>query len=279
MILNDRDETRKYMKVLTRNQGNARQIVTDVYNLMVEVAELYGDFFLKDTEKKREETMGSFTTSDGRKLLSGTIGMTQRGHLQDASRPDWILFDDVEDRESITSLAQTESTIFRIQEAIDGMSNDGRYMVNGNYISEEGVIQWFINKPSTVVDKIPIRDEDGKPTWEARYPEEKISEIQKDAEDFYGEYMCDPTRADATFFDRIRVDADIEKAEQPHQESAGVRYYGEYQPHHAYAIGADIGEGVGRDSSTMAGFDFGQLDGSPAKLIISYNDNQLDSRS
>ena len=189
-ILNDVTMSRKYIKVLTRNQGNAKQIVTDVYNLMVEVSELYGDYFLKDTQKKREETMGSFTTTDGRKLLSGTIGMTQRGHLQDAARPDWILFDDVEDRESISSLTQTESTIFRIDEALAGLSADGTYLCNGNYISEEGVIQWFINKKGTVVDKIPIMDEDGKPTWEKRYDKDKIEELRADAEDFYGEYLC-----------------------------------------------------------------------------------------
>ena len=190
VILNDMDHTRKYMKVLTRNVGNAKQLVTDVYNLIVEVKDFYGDIFQKDGDKKREETMGSFTTVDGVKLLSGTVGMTQRGHLQDASRPDFIMFDDVEDRESIQSLATTEATIWRIDEAIAGLSAEGSYMCNGNYISEEGVIQWFLNKPDMVVDKITIMDEDGNPTWPARYDKEKIDSIKNDADDFYGEYMC-----------------------------------------------------------------------------------------
>lgn len=248
---------RQYIKVLTRNQNNARQIVTDIYNMMVEVQDLYGNYFVKEDAKKREETMGSFTMTDGRKLLSGTIGMTQRGHLQDSFRPDFILFDDVEDNESIESLAQTEATINRIDEALAGLSADGTFVVNGNYISEEGVIQWFINMKSTHVHKIPIIDDDGNPTWPERYPKEKIEDLRVDALDFYGDYMCDPTRADATFFDRARVDKDIENAvRQPDRESAGFRYWGEYQPHHVYAIGADVGEGIGRDASTMALWDF-----------------------
>ena len=190
VLLNDRDAHRKYLKVLTKNLGNAKQVVTDVYNMCVEMKPLYGDIFVKEGDKKREETMASFTTTDGRKLLAGTIGITQRGHLQDAFRPDWIVFDDVEDRESITSLAQTEATIFRIDEAISSLSSDGSYMVNGNYISEEGVIQWFMNKPNTVIDKIPIMDADGNPTWPERYDRAKIELIKNDAEDFYGEYLC-----------------------------------------------------------------------------------------
>lgn len=248
---------RQYVKVLTRNQGNARQIVTDIYNNMVEVQEYYGNYFVKEDARKREETMGSFTMTDGRKLLSGTIGMTQRGHLQDSFRPDFILFDDVEDNESIESLAQTEATIHRIDEALAGLSADGNFVVNGNYISEEGVIQWFINMKSTFVHKIPILDDEGQPTWGERYPKEKIEDLRVDSLDFYGEYMCDPTRADATFFDRARVDKDIEDmVEQPHRESAGFRYWCDYEPHHIYAIGGDVGEGIGRDASTMALWDF-----------------------
>ena len=275
VILNDRDNTRKYIKVLTRNLGNAKQIVTDVYNMCIELQALYGDIFLKEDSKKREETMGSFTTANGRKLLAGTIGQTQRGHIQDANRPDWIVFDDVEDRESISSLTTTEATIFRIDEAIASLSADGSYMANGNYISDEGVIQWFLNKSDIVVDKIAIMDDDGEPTWPERYNKDKIESIKSDAEDFYGEYMCDPSRADTAFFDRILVDRDLAAAIQPHSESAGVKYWGKYQPHHKYGIGADTSEGIGRDANTLALYDFGTFDDDVAVLIATYFNNRI----
>lgn len=276
VILNDASAHRKYMKVLTRNIGNAKQMVTDVYNLIVEASPLYGNIFANDSKKKQEETMSSFTTSDGRKLLSGTVGMTQRGHLQDAYRPDFVMFDDVEDRESIQSLTTTESTIWRIDEALTGLAADGSYMVNGNYISEEGVVQWFLNKPNMVVDKIPIRDEDGNPTWPERYPKEKIQELENGGtDDFYGEYMCDPSRTDASFFDRARVDADIAVAKQAHSESAGIKYWGQYTPHHRFAIGADTSEGIGKDANTAALFDFGVADNDIGTLVATYYNNRI----
>ena len=279
VLLNDRTHRRKYMKVLTRNLPNAKQMVTDIYNMMLEVKSVYGDPFLKEKSKvKREETMGSFTTTaahGSRKLLAGTIGITQRGHLQGAFRPDWIVFDDVEDRESISSLALTEATIMRIDEAIAGLSADGSWMVNGNYISEEGVIQWFLNKTGVVVDKIAIMDENGEPTWGSRYDKEKIELLKVDAEDFYGEYMCDPSRTDTTFFDRSRVDNDMQTASQAHRESAGVRYWGDYVPHHSYGMGADTSEGIGLDANTFALFDFGTHKEDIGMLVATYFNNRI----
>lgn len=148
-------------------------------------------------------------------------------------------------------------------------------MVLGNYISEEGVIQWFHNKQDIVIDKVPIVDADGKPTWPARYNLEWIEKKKKDADDWFGEYMCDPSRADSTFFDRWRVDRDIQTATQPHIESAGVKYWGEYQPHHAYAIGADTSEGIGRDANTFALFDFGQNSQDVGFLTATYMNNNI----
>ena len=274
-LLNDLEHTRKYIKVLARNFGNSKQLVTDIFNLIVEVKDIYGNLFPKQKETKGEETMAVFTTVDGVKLMAGTVGMTQRGHVQDAYRPDFTIFDDIEDRESIASLAQTESTIWRIDEAIQGLSVDGNYIVLGNYISEEGVIQWFLNKPNNTVDIIPILDKDGNSTWPDRYSKEWIEDKKKTADDFYGEYMCDPSRSDATFFDRWRVDRDIANATQPHLESAGVKYWGEYQPHHSYAIGADTSEGVGKDANTFALFDFGSAQGDIAYLTATYFNNQI----
>lgn len=275
VLLNDIEHTRRYIKVMARNFGNSKQMVTDIYNLIVEVKDLYGNLFPKQKETKGEETMAVFTTVDGTKLLAGTVGMTQRGHVQDAYRPDFLVFDDVEDSESVSSLAQTEATISRIDEAIQGLAVNGAYIVLGNYISEEGVIQWFLNKPDITVDKIPIIDADGNPTWPARYNSEWIEKKKRDALDWFGDYMCDPSHADTAFFDRWRVDRDIAQATQPHLESAGVKYWAEYQPHHAYGMGADTSEGIGRDANTFALFDFGQNSQDVGFLTATYMNNNI----
>ena len=248
LLTNDRrDNRRKYIKILTKDLKNSKQIVTDVYNMLLEVKPLYGDMFMKEGEKKREETMGSFTTSNQVKLTAGTIGQTQRGHVQDAYRPDWIWFDDVEDRDSIRSSVKTVAIIDSIEEAISGLSTDGTYFVTANYISEYGAVQHFKDKTHIVTDIFPILDENGNPTWE-RFTPEKIEELKADAMDWWGEYMCDPTRSDDKFFP-IDVLDEFEILE-PIKNEAGYLVFEEYNPVYRYSIGADIAGGNGLDSST-----------------------------
>lgn len=189
VILNDKNAYRRYMKVLSRDLKNAAQLVTDVYNNIVSVSFIYGDIFEKEGDIKREERMGSFTTKRQQKLIAGTVGQTQRGHLQDAFRPDWVLFEDVEDRESVSSIAITEGVIQRSDEAIQGLAFDGSYHVNANYISDAGTIQWFLNKAKILKHIVPIVDGAGKPAWD-RYTPDILEKLKADSEDWAGEYLC-----------------------------------------------------------------------------------------
>lgn len=269
VLLNDRDHFRKYVKVLSRDLKNPKQIITDVYNMSLEVRDIYGDIFEKEGDKKREETMSGFTTIDGVKFTAGTVGQTQRGHLQDAYRPDWAVFDDVEDRESISSQTITQNIIDKCDEAITGLSKNGSYCVLGNYIYEFGVIQWFLDKDSTEALITPIK-KSGQPTWPI-YSLEEIAQLEKESEDFYGEYMCDPTHSGDKFFDVDRIDRDLEDmARPPESVSADVRYWGPYQAHHRFGEGADTSEGIGKDSNALAVFDF-----NTGELVATYHSNTI----
>ena len=254
VLLNDLDHFRRYLKVLSRDIKNPKQIVTDVFNLCLEKRDIYGDVFEKEGDKKREETMSSFTMKSGVKFTAGTVGQSQRGHAQDAYRPDWIWFDDIEDRESVSSVVITEGIISRIDEAITGLAKGGSWTVTGNYISEYGVIQWFLGKDNVLKQLTPIL-KDGQPTWEI-YSLAEIEQFKKDSEDFYGEYMCDPTRSEGKFFDLDRIDADLKKCKVAFKKIGDTKYWFPYLSHHRYGIGADTSEGVGLDSNALSLFNF-----------------------
>lgn len=268
VLLNDQDLLVKHLKVLTKDLKNSKQVVTDAYNLIVEARDIYGEMFDKDSDKKREETMSSFTLADGRKLASGTVGQTQRGHIQDAYRPDRIWFDDVEDRESIRSATVTRSVISRAEEAIDGLAKDGRWALSCNYISDQGTVEHFMQKQNVVRHIIPI-EEEGEPLWSI-YSKEEIEQLRQDSFDFPGEYLCDPTRSSDKFFDLDKIDEQIEKAKEAERKSAGVHYWGSYKPHRRYGIGCDTSEGVGRDSNTLVLFDF-----DTGEQLVSYENNKI----
>lgn len=190
VLLNDVEHRKKYLKINTRDLKNSKQIVTDVFNLILEVEHIYGNQFEQESDKKTEKTMSSFTMVNGVKFTAGTVGQTQRGHIQDAFRPDWIWFDDIEDSESIQSDVITNGIIKRVDEAIQGLSFDGTWSCTANYISDIGVIE-NLKKKASIVQITPIVDDSGEPTWD-RYSKEKIEEIKRNAEDWYGDYLCDP---------------------------------------------------------------------------------------
>lgn len=255
VLLNDKDVKRKYIKILAKDLKNSVQFVTDVYNNLVKAADVYGDVFEMQGDLKQEKRMNSFTLKSSAKLTAGTVGQTQRGHLQDAYRPDWVLFEDIEDRESISSIVITEGIINRIDEAIAGLSFDGNYHVNANYISDAGTVQWFLDKPGIIKHIVPIIEANGAPTWD-RYTPEKIEQLKNEAEDWAGEYLCDPMRAGDKFFDVERVRALLKEVEQPTHKAGISRFWANYDPSHRYGVGIDLSDGVGKDSCAYVLFDF-----------------------
>ncbi len=284
VIQNDEEVTHRYIKVLSKDIANSKQIVTDAYNMMVETSYIYGDLFEREGNKKREETMGSFTMKKGVKVSSGSVGQDQRGHLQDAYRPSWVLFEDIEDRGSIASQVQTQNIINKCQEAIDGMAKGGRFVVNCNYISEDGVVAWFMQKPSVHVRITPIAtgvvygvNAQGKKcitsavsTWE-RYSLDDLNEKYQDSEDWFGEYLSDPGRSEDKFFSIDAIDKHIEQyAIEPKLIAGGIKYWDEYRPNHRYGIGSDHSEGIGKDANTAVLFDF-----KTGEQIASHADNTM----
>jgi len=252
VILNDtRKNKRKYIKVNSKDLKNSKQIVTDVYNLIVEAFPVYGDIFEREGDKKREETMASFTTKDSVKYTAGTVGQTQRGHVQDAYRPDWLWFEDIEDRDSISSQVTTDSIIAKCDEAIQGMSTDGTFILTANYISDGGSVQWFMDKKNIITDIIPILDANEQPTWPEAYDLAKIEQIKQDALDWAGEYLCDPKRSGDRFFNVLR-DTGI----PPIEIIGDWHIFKKFDPSHVYGMGADTSDGIGRDAQTATIFDF-----------------------
>lgn len=264
-----RSNPRRYMKILCRDLVNAKQFTTDTYNMLLEVIPVFGNMFEKEGDKKREETMGGFTIKGDRKFTAGTVGQDQRGKIQDAYRPDYMILDDIEDRSSIASSSITQSVIEKVEEAIDGMSPDGTYCCVANYISEFGSVAYLANKSNVNTMVFPIMENE-KPTWEDRFPMDKCMEIKKNAYDWFGEYMVDPARSSDKFFDIDKIDEDLKNARKPIEESAGVKYWAKYVPHHRYGQGSDHSEGLGLDANTLSVFDF-----TTGELVATYANNKI----
>ncbi len=273
VIANDLFHRRKYIKVLSQDGGNSKQVVTDVYNLLIEprVRALYPEVFMK-TEAKREETMTSFTTATGVKLLADTVGSPQRGQIQDEARPDFIIFDDFETRISLRSAVTTKMIWDNMEEAKNGLAKGGACLYLCNYLSERGNVHKLFQKQDSrrIVVNIPIWGENKNPTWPQKYTREDIEAIQSGADDFEGEYLGQPAAGKDVLFDCESLNAQI--AISPIKEIAGQLIFKKYDASHVYALGGDTAGGVGLDSSTSVIIDFSTI---PAQVVATFADNEI----
>jgi len=265
-ILNDRDHFRRYIKILARDSKNSTQFVTDVYNLLVNlrVNALYSEVFAK-TVTKREETMSSFTTASGVKITAGTVGSSQRGNIQDEARPDLLIFDDFEDRISLRSAVLTQAIFDNSEEARTGLARKGGVIYLCNYLSERGNVHRLVEKSKNKLI-VPII-KNGVPAWNI-YSKQDVETIKNNADDFAGEYMCEPSAGADIFFDRASIDAQM--AKEAIRNIAGFKIFHNYVHDHRYGIGVDVAGGVGLDSSAVVIIDFSTL---PSKVVATFHDN------
>lgn len=271
-VLNDLDHRRKYFKVLSADLTNAKQTVTDIYNMLVspQIALMYPNIFEK-TSAKREETMASFTTAQGVKVLADSVGVDQRGAIQEESRPDFLWLNDIETRRTLRSAVITKAIKDSMEEARTGLQRGGGWVVTANYISETGNVHSLIHEKLSsrkVVLIVPIL-KDGKPTWD-RYTLQDIENMKKDDDDFMGERMCKPDASKDIYFDREVLDR--LEIRQPVKDVSGFKIYRNYDPSHRYAGGHDVAGGVGLDSSASVFMDFSTV---PAQVVATFHSNTV----
>lgn len=284
-IANDADHSRKYIKVLSGDIANSKQIVTDVYNMLIlkRVQYYYPEIFAK-SELKRQETMGVWSTASGIKVQADTVGVEQRGDLQgeeESARPDFLWFDDYETRKTLRSAVITQTIWDNMQEALDGMDKKGGAIFNCNYLSERGNVHKLVEKYKSIIGGLvlisPIKGTvennlhiDGLPTWPEAYTPEEVETILANADDPAGEYLCTPSAGADVFFDRTTLDRQEKKS--PVEEIAGLKIFHKFNPSHRYGVGADTAGGVGLDSSTSTIIDFSTI---PAKVVATFANNTI----
>lgn len=279
-IANDKEHTRRYIKVLSADKDNSKQIVTDVYNMLVNprIKAYYPEVFEK-TDTKREETMQSFTTATGIKMASDSVGTDQRGDVQEDARPDFIWFDDFETRKTLRSAVTTDAIWKNMDEAKQGLSKDGGAIYNCNYLSERGNVHKLVltDGGNTKVMITPIKGKiennihvDGPPTWPSAYTPEDVENKIKNADDPAGDYLCVPSAGLDIFFDRSTLDRQFKKS--PVRTIGEFKIFHAYDASHRYGSGHDVAGGVGLDSSTSVFIDFSTT---PSRVVATFKSNTI----
>lgn len=261
ILCNDhRDSRRKYFKIISEDPINSKQSTTDLWNMLVDekVKRFYSHVFEK-TDKKQEETMASFTLATGVKVMSSTVDRNQRGGVQgtDASRPDFIWMDDIENSKTIQSLVISEDIWRTLEEAYNGRSIDGVITYTVNYISKRRNVQRIIDRArrSPDIHKIQITPIiiNGRSAWEDAFPMSAIEHLRRE-DSFETEYMCNPSGAVDSFFSEQFLS--LHPTMPVLAQNGSWSYFYKLDKSHQYILGVDPAGGAGGDFATIVVIDW-----------------------
>lgn len=278
VLANDqRISRRRYLKIVSEDPINSKQMTTDIYNMLIssKVKQYYPHLFAK-SDKKRAETMAEFDLTTGVKVLASTVSRNQRGHLagEDNARPDWIVFEDFETSITVQSLADTRSIWSNMEEAWNGKALGGVGLYNCNYISKRRNVQKIIDRANRSPERhrlhiVPIDDRKkatdpvGKPLWSNAYTRERIAQMELDVEDFAGEYLCMPSGTTDSFFSEEHL-AKHPSVEPILTTKDGWVYFFKKDPTHQYILGVDPAGGTGGNFATIVVIDW------TLRMVVAY---------
>lgn len=296
-------QKKKYVNVDSNDKENAERLLFDIVLAMQTNKYLKNDFgdMYNVARSKNEITIkriSNFITAQGVRYEAHSTQESVRGRVHGSQRPDFFLFDDIENFKTIRSIPITQAVISHYDEVKRGLAPDASMLLMGNYLIEDGSVKYVIESTKNsggIVRFIPVIDKKGVIAWQDKYvhtdaeafeinktlpkDRQKVSLENKKRELNAGgnrvyevEMLLNPIAAGSAFFDRRLVDIAIEKCVASIENKAGLYVWGEYNPSHAYALGADTGKGNGNDHSTSTIIDFTSL---PNRQIGSYANNMI----
>ncbi len=151
---------------------------------------------------------GEFLTRDGCYFKAFGRDMSARGIRNCENRPDVIIISDIDDDEMSRNPKRVRLLCDELQEATFATMDmgRGRFLVEGNRISNNSVIAHFAKKKGVFHSKVNAIDKNGKPSWHQKYTLEEINKVREfmGMRAFEKEYMNNPI-VEGTIFKQVWI--------------------------------------------------------------------------
>lgn len=294
---------KKYVNVDSVDKENAERLLFDVVVSLQTNQKFIADFGqLYNSSRTREQAqikrVSNFITNNGIRFEAHSTQESVRGRIHGKQRPDFFLFDDIENVKTIRSIPLTESIKTHYDEVKRGLAPTACTLLLGNYIAEEGSVAYVMKSVENSGGRVrftPVVDKQGNIAWPDKYvhtdeeavkinatlPREKIKvslegkkrDLNAGGERKYEvEMMLDPISSGTTFFDRNVIDRLIAQAVPPKYDKAGFHIWQDYRPSDRYALGGDPAKGNGGDHAASCLINHSTI---PARQVGSYANNLI----
>lgn len=176
----------KYIAIVSQTQSQSRQILKNI-RTDLETNELlrrdFGPFGEPEDDWKANSLI---LPARYAAIRAFSISESIRGTKHNQHRPQLMIFDDIEDNDSVrTKEARDKTYEFITSQAIPAGDINTKYMVVGNLLHYDSVIMRFIKEIETGVRNgifrtFPLLDKNGKPLWPDKFQtKESIDQLKK----------------------------------------------------------------------------------------------------
>lgn len=296
---------KKYINWDSYDKGNAEQALFDITVALQTNKKLISDFghlyFKKATKDAMSEAkmkrISSFITENDVKVEAFSTQESTRGRVYKEQRPDCFILDDLENSKTAESYPITHKIIKHYDEMKAGLPANACVLTLGNYITEEGVVAYIMEKVSKnsrgVLRNVPVVSKEGIISWPDKYvlTKEEAAKINAETpnsskwkisleakkEDlgrtvYEAEMMNNPAHGADKVFDRDRIEEMLKISRPPSQTVAGLKIWSTFNPSHRYAIGADTAKGIGKDANASVIIDYSTA---PNRVVATYKNNLM----
>jgi hypothetical protein len=297
------NKKKRYVNVDSYDKENSERLLYELVENLQGNQKIIDDFGQlynapRSKEKVQVKRISNFVTNNGIRFEAHSVGVSVRGRVHNYVRPDFFLFDDIENSQTIRSNVVTSAVIAHYDEVKRGLAPNACTLLLGNYLSESGSVAYVIKSVKNSGGRViftPVVDKKGNIAWPDKYvltdkeaeivnatllPEQKKVSLEFKKRDLNGggkrnyelEMLLDPVSAGTTFFDRQVIQKLIDNVTDPKEIKADFYIWKPYRPSDLYGVGGDPAKGNGGDSAASCLINYNTI---PAEQIGSYANNMI----
>jgi predicted phage terminase large subunit-like protein len=175
----------KFVLLVSQTQGQSKQLLSNI-KIEFENNELLRRDFGSFEESNDEWRANSLVLSRyNAKIMAVSTGESIRGYRYGQHRPELIIFDDIEDNDSVRTKEGRDKTYqFVTSQAIPAGDINTKVIMIGNLLHEDSVIKRFINEINLksrdgIYRFYPFLDDRNSPLWPEKFNNRALIENQK----------------------------------------------------------------------------------------------------
>lgn len=183
------------MVLVSQNKDKADTLLEDIKSEFQ-----YNQRFIADFGEQYNPahwSIGEFVTKSEFAFFSRGRGQSPNGLRYRQHRPDLIIIDDLDDDEEVLNADRVKKYTKWVKESLFATMDGGRgrFLMVGNLLSKQSVLQNIINSEGVTSSRVNILDKNGNVTWKGRWTLDEVKKMEDfmGARSFQKEYMNNPT--------------------------------------------------------------------------------------